>query len=126
MRRTERKWKSLSKQEREAFLSHAHANHEKNDATKQHMRDMREDIAKKNAHLAQEERNRKVEDAMKITEKKEEKEAANRALRDAVWTARYADQAKVKIMTQPAEEAAAQIGLTFQTATGAPSPYRIP
>ena len=34
VRRTERKWKSLSKQEREAFLQHAHENHNACDLTK--------------------------------------------------------------------------------------------
>merc|ERR1719421_110715 len=49
VRRTERKWKSLSKQEREAFLAHAHENHNAADYTKEHMRDMRKEIIKKNA-----------------------------------------------------------------------------
>ncbi len=60
MRRTERKWKSLSKQEREAFLTHAHENHEKNDTTKEHMRDMRQEIVRRNTERAAEERNRKA------------------------------------------------------------------
>ena len=60
VRRTERRWKSLNKQEREAFLTHAHENHEKNDYTKEHMRDMRKEIIKKNAEIANAERERKV------------------------------------------------------------------
>ena len=52
VRRTERKWKSLSKQEREAFLAHAHENHEKNDYTKEHMREARKDIIKRNQEYA--------------------------------------------------------------------------
>ena len=60
VRRTERRWKSLSKQEREAFLTHAHENHEKNDFTKEHMRDARKDIIKKNCDVAAQERERKV------------------------------------------------------------------
>ena len=60
VRRTERRWKSLSKQEREAFLTHAHENHEKNDFTKEHMRDARKDIIKKNCEYAGAERERKV------------------------------------------------------------------
>ena len=126
VRRTERKWKSLSKQEREAFLSHAHENHEKNDTCKEHMREMRTQIIKRNTELAAEERARKLEDAMKITEKKEEKEAANRALRDAMYTSRYAEPQKVKMMTQPIEEAALAIGLKVDAVTASPSPYRIP
>jgi len=126
VRRTERKWKSLSKQEREAFLQHAHENHEKNDYTKEHMRDMRKEIIKRNAELAAEERQRKVEDAMRITEKKEEKETANRALRDAMYTARYAEPTKAKLMSQPAAEAAALAGVTQLVQPPAPSPYRIP
>ena len=44
------------KQEREAFLSHAHENHEKNDTCKGHMREMRTQIIKRNTELAAEER----------------------------------------------------------------------
>ena len=57
VRRTERKWKSLSKQEREAFLAHAHENHEKNDSTKEHMKDARKEIVKKNQECARPPRN---------------------------------------------------------------------
>ena len=52
VRRTERKWKSLSKQEREAFLAHAHENHEKNDYTKEHMREARKEVVKRNQEYA--------------------------------------------------------------------------
>lgn len=60
VRRTERKWKSLSKQERDQFLSHAQDNHEKNDSTKEHMRDARKDIIKKRSEAASALRERKV------------------------------------------------------------------
>jgi len=127
VRRTERRWKSLNKQEREAFLTHAHENHEKNDFTKEHMRDMRKEIIKKNAEIANAERERKVEDAMKITEKKEEKEQANRALRDSMYTARYAEPEKAKLMSQPTQEAAAIAGVMVQPSVPtAVSPYRLP
>jgi len=127
VRRTERRWKSLNKQEREAFLTHAHENHEKNDFTKEHMRDMRKDIIKKNAEIANAERERKVEDAMKITEKKEEKERANRELRDSMYTARYAEPEKAKLMSQPTQEAAAIAGVMVMPAVPtAVSPYRLP
>merc|ERR1719440_396536 len=112
VRRTERKWKSLSKQEREGFLQHAHENHEKNDYTKEHMRDARKAIVQKNLETAEEERRRKVNDAMRITEKKEEKETANRALRDAMYTARYAEPNKAKLMSQPTAQAAELAGVT--------------
>merc|ERR1719454_433256 len=59
VRRTERKWKSLSKQEREAFLAHAHENHEKNDYTKEHMREARQEIVKANQTDAAERRAKK-------------------------------------------------------------------
>ena len=87
---------------------------------------MRKEIIKRNAELAAEERQRKVEDAMRITEKKEEKETANRALRDAMYTARYAEPTKAKLMSQPAAEAAALAGVTQLVQPPAPSPYRIP
>jgi len=122
VRRTERRWKSLSKQEREAFLTHAHENHEKNDFTKEHMRDARKDIIKKNCEYAGAERERKVEDAMKITEKREEKERANRELRDAMYTSRFADPDKAKLMSQPLQEAAAIAGVTVGQLPV--SPYR--
>ena len=123
VRRTERRWKSLSKQEREAFLTHAHENHEKNDLTKEHMRDARKDIIKKNNEAAAAERERKLEDAMKITEKKEERETANRALRDSMYTSRYAEPDKAKLMSQPIPEAAMMAGITL--ATPGPSPYKM-
>ena len=126
VRRTERKWKSLSKQEREAFLQHAHENHEKNDTLKKAMRKQRESIVNKNKELAGNERQLKVEHNMQIMEKKEEKEAASRALRDAMYTARYADAGKAKLMTQPTAEAAAIAGVTAYLAPPPPSPYRIP
>ena len=81
MRRTERKWKSLSKQEREAFLAHATENHEKNDYTKEHMREARKQVTAKNAEASEELRRRKVEDAMRITEKKEEYQATKRCVK---------------------------------------------
>jgi len=125
VRRTERKWKSLSKQEREAFLSHAHENHEKAVATKEHMRDMRNDVVKRNKDAGAEERTRKLEDAMRITELKEEKETANRALRDAMYTARYAEPGKAKLMSQSLQEAAEATGVAQLIAPPGPSPYRI-
>jgi capsular polysaccharide biosynthesis protein len=123
VRRTERKWKSLSKQEREAFLSHAHENHVAAEHTKEHMRDMRKEIIEKNKALVQQERERKVQDAMRIVEKKEEREAANRSLRDAMYTSRYADANKTAVMSQPLEEAAAAAGLA--EVVPVPSPYRL-
>jgi len=125
VRRTERKWKSLSKQEREAFLSHAHENHEKAVATKEHMRDMRNEIVKRNTATAHEERQRKLEDAMRITELKEEKETANRALRDAMYTSRYAEPGKAKLMSQSLHEAAEATGVAALLTAPGPSPYRI-
>jgi hypothetical protein len=123
VRRTERKWKSLSKQEREAFLSHAHENHTAADHTKEHMRDARKDIIEKNKQVAEAEKARKVQDAMRIMEKKEEREAANRALRDAMYTSRYADAEKTAVMSQPVEEAAIATGVSVNATV--PSPYRL-
>lgn len=125
VRRTERKWKSLSKQEREAFLAHAHENHEKNDFTKEHMREARKEIIKRNQEVAGEERERKVKDAMEATEKKEQIEAAKRAVRDSMYTARYADPNKAKVMAQSLAEAAALTGVSSQITPPPPSPYRL-
>jgi len=64
---------------------------------------------------------------MKITEKKEEKEQANRALRDSMYTARYAEPEKAKLMSQPTQEAAAIAGVMVQPSVPtAVSPYRLP
>ena len=40
------------------------------------------------------------------------KETANRALRDAMYTARYAEPGKAKLMQQPTAEAASLAGAT--------------
>ena len=125
VRRTERKWKSLSKQEREAFLAHAHDNHNKNDSTKEHMREARKNVVAKNLSDANEERTKKVNDAMLITEKKEEVETAKRATRDAMYTAKYAAKEKAKIMGQPASEAAVLVGISLDALPPPPSPYRL-
>jgi capsular polysaccharide biosynthesis protein len=87
------------------------------------MRDMRKEIIEKNKALVQQERERKVQDAMRIVEKKEEREAANRSLRDAMYTSRYADANKTAVMSQPLEEAAAAAGLA--EVVPVPSPYRL-
>ena len=60
---------------------------------------------------------------MKITEKRDEKERANRELRDAMYTARFADPEKAKLMSQPLNEAAAIAGV--QVAANPVSPYRL-
>ena len=98
VRRTERKWKSLSKQEREAFLAHAHENHERNDSTKEKMREARKDIVKKNQESAAEERTRKVNNKMQEAKEAEEASEAKRAMRDARYTSRYVTPEKAKIM----------------------------
>ena len=126
VRRTERKWKSLSKQERESFLAHAHENHEKNDFTKEHMREARKEIIKRNQELAGETRQRKVNDAMVAMEKKEELDLAKKAVRDSMYTARYADANKAKIMGQSMQEATALTGVAAALPTPMPTPYKIP
>ena len=55
---------------------------------------------------------------------KEEVQAAKRALRDAFYTARYAEPNKAKLMSQPTNEAAEQLALPFQPPP--PSPYKLP
>ena len=125
MRRTERKWKSLSKQEREAFLAHAHENHEKNDYTKEHMRDARKEIARKKQEAAAEERKKKVNDAMVALEKKDAAKEQKKALRDARYTARYVAPEKAKLMGQPANEAASLTGVNLLVQAPGPSPYKL-
>ena len=86
---------------------------------------MRKEIIKRNADTAAAERERKVQDAMRIMEKKEEREAANRALRDAMYTSRYADSNKTALMSQPLEEAANATGVSMLLPPAGPSPYRL-
>ena len=66
-----------------------------------------------------------LEDAMRITELKEEKETANRALRDAMYTSRYAEPGKAKLMSQSLHEAAEATGVAALLTAPGPSPYRI-
>jgi len=125
VRRTERKWKSLSKQEREAFLAHAHENHEKNDYTKEHMREARKEIIKKNQDVAQEIRKKKDELQLKQLDQKVEYEQQNRALRDKTYQARYANAEKAKLMGQPIAEAAQVTGVAAILPPVPPSPYKL-
>jgi len=124
VRRTERRWRSLSKQEREAFLTHAHDNHEKNDHTKEHMREVRKDLIKKNAEKVNEEKERKLTDAMKVAESREERVKTARGVRDAIYSSRYADSEKTKLMSQSPQEAAALTGIMVSPSPMSPQ-YRL-
>ena len=66
-----------------------------------------------------------MNDAMLALEKKEELETAKRAIRDSMYTARYADPDKAKIMGQNVQEAAALTGVSASIAPPPPSPYRL-
>ena len=66
-----------------------------------------------------------MKDAMEATEKKEQIEAAKRAVRDSMYTARYADPNKAKVMAQSLAEAAALTGVSSQITPPPPSPYRL-
>ena len=50
---------------------------------------------------------------MKIAEGRERVENQNRELRDAVYTSRYCDPEKAKLMSQPLQEAAAIAGVSI-------------
>ena len=65
----------LSKAERDSFLGHAAENHEKNDITKEHMRESRKALIKSNNKQVQLERSRKEQDAAIISEKRAERES---------------------------------------------------
>jgi hypothetical protein len=54
--RTEDKWKRLSKRQTEQYNAHAHDNHDKNDSGKQHMRENKASLVKRNNHSVHEER----------------------------------------------------------------------
>ena len=74
--------------------------------------------------VAEGERQRKVNDALMALEKKEEFGTAKRALRDSMYTSRYAGPEKAKIMGQGIQEAAVLAGVSASPPS-APSPYRI-
>ena len=62
---------------------------------------------------------------MLAMEKKEEHETAKRALRDSMYTSRYADSSKAKIMGQGIKDAAMLTGLSASGTAWSPSPYRL-
>ncbi len=65
---------------------------------------------------------------MRIAEKKTAQQEANRQLRDAMYTSRFAEPSKARMMMAPLAEAAAGAGLsTTSPGTNRPnSPYRLP
>ena len=78
---------------------------------------------KRNQEVAAAEREKKVHNAMVATEKKEEAEAAKRAVRDANFSSRYAPLEKAKIMGMDMHAAAEQAGVTMRVPPPPPSPY---
>ena len=62
---------------------------------------------------------------MLALDKKGELATAKRAIRDSMYTARYAAPDKAKLMGQSIEEAAMLTGVTSRVAPPPPSPYRI-
>ena len=62
---------------------------------------------------------------MLALEKKEELGTAKRAIRDSMYTARYADPNKAKLMGQSLQEAAALTGVSASVPPPPPSPYRL-
>jgi len=131
VRRVEDKWSSLTKAERDSFLIHAHQNHEKNDSAKEHMRASRKDLIKKNHAVASTERARKEEDAVAITKKKHEEDLAKKAVRDGVYSHRWASPEKTRVMRQASrskspQKIARDAGLVVSPLLpDAPSPYRM-
>jgi hypothetical protein len=64
---------------------------------------------------------------MKITANKEAKEAANREVRDALFSSRYAEEEKVKLMSTPdLGEAAKLIGMSLPAPSMEGAAYRLP
>ena len=70
MRRIEDKWRQLSKAERDAFMRHAAENHEKNDFTKEHIREVKKELARSHHRDVQAERSRKESAAVLIAKEK--------------------------------------------------------
>jgi len=131
VQRTERKWKSLTKQERDNFLGHAYDNHQKNDDCKEHMRAARKELVRRNNQTAREERERKEEDAAMIIEKKTQFGKAKRTARDKVFAERSVSPDKMalyrRLSRSPSpEKAAREAGLILPLPEGCPSPYKLP
>jgi len=108
-------------------LARAHENHEKNDATKEHMREARKDVIKKNNDVVGTERQKKLERSMMKTDSKDASAAANRAVRDSVFMAKFVDEEKAKLMSSPDWKAAAEVsGVALPLEmSGGPSPYKL-
>lgn len=60
---------------------------------------------------------------MKIAERKEQMERLLREQRDMMYSTKYADPEKAKLMSQPLNEAASLAGITVQPKIA--SPYRL-
>ena len=131
VQRTERRWKSLTKQERDAFLGHAHENHEKNDLTKDHMREARKELVRKNNQAYRDERQLKEDNAARIGEKKKEIGKAKRTARDKIFTERSVSADKLALYRELSrspspEKMAREAGLIIALPDEAPSPYKLP
>jgi len=132
VRQVEDKWKSLTLAEREAFLNHAHDNHEKNDIAKEQMRASRNELIKRNHAIAETEREKKQADATVITSKKSKEELAKKALRDGVYSSRYVSPDKTRAIrmatrSKSPQKMARDHGLIFAPdVTDTASPYRMP
>ena len=131
VQRTERKWKSLTKQERDAFLGKARDNHYANDECKEHMREARRQLVLKNNQAAREERQRKEADAAIIVAKKKEGGKAKRTARDKIFAERAIASDKMALYKKLSKEmsperAALSAGFITDLPDDPPSPYKLP
>lgn len=131
VQRTERKWKSLTKQERDNFLGHARDNHVANDDCKEHMREARRQLVIKNNQAAREERQRKEADAAVIVAKKQQAGKAKKTARDKIYAERGVSVENMALYrkfakTPSPEKAARDAGLIAFLPDDPPSPYKLP
>lgn len=130
VRRIEDRWRQLSKADRDNFLHHAAENHEKNNFTKEQMREARKELARSNHRDVQIERSRKEAHAQLIASKKAEHVEAKRAVRDGVYSTRFASPERSRAMARASrskspEKAARDYGLVAAPPKSPPSPYKI-
>jgi hypothetical protein len=131
VQRTERKWKSLTKQERDNFLGHARDNHIANDDCKEHMREARRQLVIKNNQAAREERQLKETHAAIIVTKKQAAGKAKKTARDKIYAERGVSAEQMELYKKFAkapspEKAARDAGLIDFLPEDPPSPYKLP
>lgn len=107
-RTTEDEWRRLEQSGKDAFARRAAENHERNDLDKEHMRDARRQLIKKNNEVAWTERRLKQEHASAIVQSRSTTEGAKRAVRDTVFSQRFVSADKSRFMRESVSSLSAE------------------